>query len=94
MLSNDKLKSLKLGIKSPNDNKLIPIIVDSLAPASHIFGINEEHLNLYTLKDENFRFEKFMKPVNQNIRLAKIYWMGALGSDNNSRHFKFTGITG
>jgi hypothetical protein len=72
----------------------IPFIVDSLCPASHLFGINEDHLKLYTHRSENFRFEKFQKPVNQNVRLAKIYWMGALASDNNSRHFKFTGITG
>jgi hypothetical protein len=38
------------------------------------------------------RFEPFQKPVNQNVRLAKLYWAGAFGTDNARMHGKFTAV--
>lgn len=72
----------------------IPIIADSHAPSGHLFFLNEDYLNLWVHKDENMRMEDFSKPVNQNIKLAKIYFMGALGSTNNRLHGKLSAITG
>lgn len=60
-----------------------PVIPDSHCPANHWFQINEEHIKLYVMKDEDMRFEPFVKPVNQNVKTAKLYWMGAFGSSNN-----------
>lgn len=71
----------------------VPVIDDSKAPAGDMYFINEKYLHLYYHKDENFRFEDFKKPVNQNVKVAKIYWMGALGSSNNRMHGAFKGIT-
>lgn len=59
-----------------------PVIVDSHAPASHMFFLNENYLALYYHPEENFRFEPFQKPVNQNVKVAKIYWAGAFGTSN------------
>jgi hypothetical protein len=59
-----------------------PVIVDSHCPANHMFFLNEDYLNLYYHPDENFRFEPFQKPVNQNVKVAKIYWAGAFGTSN------------
>lgn len=71
----------------------IPIIHDSHCPANHLFFLNEKYLHLFVHKDEDMRLEPFQKPVNQNVKLAKIYWMGAFGSSNNRLHAKFSAMT-
>lgn len=70
-----------------------PVIADSKCPASHMFFLNESYLHLYVHKDENMRFEPFQKPINQNLKVAKIYWAGAFGSSNNRLHGKLSAIT-
>lgn len=64
----------------------IPLIVDSHCPASHLFMLNEKYLEIVAHRDENFRFEPFIKPVNQNVSTAKVYWMGSLTSSNSRMH--------
>jgi hypothetical protein len=59
-----------------------PMIVGPKVPSGHIEFLNEEHLKLFVHKDEDMRFEDFQKPVNQNVKVAKVYWMGAHGTDN------------
>jgi hypothetical protein len=59
-----------------------PMIVGPKVPSGHIQFLNEEHLKLFVHKDEDMRFEDFQKPVNQNVKVAKVYWMGAHGTDN------------
>jgi len=71
----------------------IPFIADSHAPANHVFFLNENYLHLFVHKDENMRLEPFAKPLNQNVRSAKIFWMGALGSSNNRLHGKLSALT-
>lgn len=64
----------------------VPFLADSHCPANYIFVLNENYLHLFAHKDEDMRFEPFQKPENQNVRIGKIYWMGALGSSNNRLH--------
>jgi hypothetical protein len=71
-----------------------PVIVDSKAPTGRWVMLNEDYLDLVVHKDENMRFEPFAKPVNQNVKVAHIYWAGALGSYNNRMHGALTGLTG
>lgn len=70
----------------------IPAIADSKCPSSHIFLLNENELHLIVHSDEDMRFEPFMKPLNQNVKVAKVYWMGAFGSSNNRLHGKLSAI--
>lgn len=70
----------------------VPFIADSHCPTSNIMLINEKYLHLFVHKDEDMRFEPFIKPINQNVRVAKIYWMGALGSSNNRLHGKLSAV--
>ena len=70
----------------------IPFIAASKCPTSHIFMLNENYLKLWYHKDENMRFEPFQKPVNQNVRLAKLYWAGAFGTDNARMHGKLSAV--
>lgn len=70
----------------------VPIIMGSKVPSSHFFWLNEEFLNLYYHPEENFRFDGFVKPTNQNSRTAKVYWSGNMTSSNNRMHGKFTAL--
>ncbi len=70
----------------------VPFIAGSKVPASHIFMLNEKYLHLDAHKDENMRFSKFQEPNNQNIKVAKVYWMGVFGTDNARMHGKFTAV--
>lgn len=56
----------------------VPVIVDSHAPAGHLFLLNERYLNMVVHRGANFKFDGFVKPVNQNLKAAKIYFMGSL----------------
>jgi hypothetical protein len=69
-----------------------PFIADSHCPTSHIFLLNENYLHLFAHKDEDMRFEPFQKPISQNIKIAKVFWMGALGSSNNRLHGKQSAV--
>lgn len=69
-----------------------PFIAGSKVPSSHIFLLNEKYLHLWYHPQENFRLEPWAKPVNQNIKLAKIYWAGAFGTSNARMQGKFTAI--
>jgi hypothetical protein len=71
----------------------VPVIVDSHATASNLFMLNEKYLHLFVHKDCDFAFEPFQKPVNQDVKSAKILWMGAFGSSNNRMHGKLSAIT-
>lgn len=71
----------------------VPIVVDSKCPANHIFFINENHISFKVHKDEDMKFEPFQKPNNQNVKTAKVYWMGAFTSSNNRLLGKLSAIT-
>lgn len=70
-----------------------PFIADNHAASGDLYMLNMEYLDLYPHKDENFRFEPFAKPINQNVKVAKLYWMGVFASSNNRRHGILTAIT-
>jgi hypothetical protein len=60
----------------------IPMIIDSHVAAGDLYFLNENYISMIVHKDEDFRFEPFIKPTNQNISTAKIYWTGALTCSN------------
>jgi len=70
-----------------------PFLADSHCDSSSIYMVNEDYVFLAPHSQENMRFEKFMKPISQNIRVAKIYWMGALVCDNRRRMGIMSAIT-
>lgn len=71
-----------------------PVIPDSHAPSNNLLMLNEDYIHLWVHKDEDMRFEPFQKPINQNVKVAKIYWMGAYGSSNLRLQAGLTAITG
>jgi hypothetical protein len=69
-----------------------PVVVDAHVTAAHLHMINSKYLHLMPHKDEDMRFDPFIKPVNQNVKTAKIYWTGIFGSSNNRMHGKFSAL--
>lgn len=84
--------SAKGGFKSLMFNGK-PVLADSYCPANHMFFINENYIHLFVHKQEDMRFEPFTKPINQNVKVAKVYWAGAYGSSNNRLHGAITAAT-
>jgi hypothetical protein len=71
----------------------MPVIVDSHCPANHLAMLNENYMKLVVHKDEWMRFEDFVKPVNQNVRIAHLYSAAQQISNNNRMHALFTAMT-
>lgn len=71
----------------------IPVISDSHVPSSHLFLLNEKHLHLWYHPKRNFSLEPWQKPLNQQVKVGRILWMGAFGSSNNRYHGKLSAIT-
>lgn len=69
-----------------------PIVVDNKCPAGLMFFINEKYIGFRHHRRRNFTFEPFMKPVNQDARVAKILWLGALTMSNPRMMGKITGL--
>jgi len=71
----------------------IPVVSDSYAPTSHMLFLNEKYLHMFVHKDEDMRFEPFQKPINQNVKVVKIYWAGVFVLLNNRLHAGMTALT-
>lgn len=85
-------KSANAGFKSLMFNG-IPVIAATNCPASHWFHINEEYFHLYVHKDENMKMDEFERPRNQNVKVAHVFWAGALGSSNNRYQGKLSALS-
>jgi hypothetical protein len=71
----------------------IPFISDSYVPANHVFLLNEKHLWMWYHPQRNLSMEPWQKPINQQVKVSRILWMGALGSSNNRLHGKLSALT-
>jgi len=70
-----------------------PVVHDSHCPSSHLFFLNTNHLHLFYHPKRNMSFEPFQKPINQQVKVSRILWMGAFGSSNNRLHGKASALT-
>jgi len=70
----------------------IPLIVDSHQTSGYMHLLNEKYINLRYHKDENFRFDPFKKPINQNVTVAHIFWTGALTCNNCRMQGEFSAL--
>ena len=70
-----------------------PVVHDSHCPTSNMFQINLSHLHLFYHPNRNMAFEPFQKPINQQVKISRFLWMGALGSSNNRLHGRLSALT-
>lgn len=71
----------------------IPLIADHKVPSGEVYALNLNYLHLRYASDENWRFEPFVKPTNQNAMTAHIYWAGNITCSQRRMQGKLTGIT-
>jgi len=69
-----------------------PLVHDSHVPSSHLFMLNLAHLHLFYHPKRNMAFEPFQKPINQQVKVSRVLWMGAFGSSNNRLHGKMSAL--
>ncbi len=69
-----------------------PWIVSSKCPANHIFILNEEFLHLYYHPKRNFALRPWIDSTNQDLKTAKVFWMGNLGTSNARMQAKLTAV--
>lgn len=84
----------KAGFESLRFNSA-DVVVDSYCPSLYMFMINTKHLILKSHSERNFpgKMEPFQKPVNQDVRVAHNFWMGALVSDEIRKLGMFSALT-
>jgi len=58
------------------------IVADSHCPDSTMLMLNTKYLDFKVHSKRNFSFQDFQKPINQDARTAKIFWMGQLVCTN------------
>ena len=56
----------------------IPVFADDHCPDGMMFFLNESYVQFRHHRKRNFTFEPYQKPLNQDARVAKILWLGAL----------------
>lgn len=66
---------------------------DPNTPSGTMFMLSSDALKLTTSKGTNFITTPFIKPENQDAKVAQILWAGQLTCDNNRRLGKLTGVT-
>lgn len=71
----------------------IPIVMSSKAPTGSLYFVNENYVAIKVHRKEDMRFVPFQEPTDQNVKTAKVYWMGVFGSDNNRMHGGFTALS-
>lgn len=71
----------------------IPFIKDTNCPTNHVFFINESQLWMIYHPERNISLQPFQKPINQEVKTARILWMGSLASSNNRFHGALTALT-
>ena len=66
---------------------------DGNVPSQALFFLRSDNLKLVSNSATNFITTPFIKPENQDARVAQILWAGNIVSDNNRKLGKMTGIT-
>lgn len=73
--------------------KGVPIVWDELCPATNMYMLNTNHMKLVVHKDANFEISDFIKPENQDARVAQILFMGNLTCDRRKSFALLTAKT-
>lgn len=61
-----------------------PWVADRHCTATELYMLNTETLDLVSHKNENFRWDGFRQPYNQNVRVGYVFWMGNLTASDPS----------
>lgn len=70
--------------------KGVPIVWDEQCPSGTMYFLNSKHMKLVMHKDANFKTTDFVKPENQDARVAQILVMGNVTCNRRSSFYKLT----
>ena len=71
----------------------IPLAIDSHAPASSMYFLNEDYFYLYVNPRADFKLNDFREPVNQDAMTALCLWAGNLVVSNCARQGVLVNVT-
>ena len=71
--------------------KGVPVVWDELCNSGVIYFLNLGHMKLVVHRDANFEVTDFVKPENQDAKVAQILFMGNLTCDRRKSFSKGTG---
>lgn len=71
-----------------------PVFFDPACTSQTMYYINEKYLQLRVQTGRSFKTTEFVRPANQDARVAQVLFMGNLVNLARRRHGKITGITG
>lgn len=66
---------------------------DSNVPSGNLYMLRSDNLKLYVHSKANFVTSPFVRPTNQDAKVAQLLWQGQLVCDNIRRLGKLTGVT-
>jgi hypothetical protein len=66
---------------------------DSNAIAGHIFLLNSNSMELVQHKNRLFTMSEWVKPSDQDLKTAQVFWAGELTTNNRRKHGLLTGVT-
>lgn len=95
---SDGTKKLADGGFQVLEFKGVPMVWDELctmqtATAGNMYMLNTNHMNLTLHKDANFAVTDFVKPENQDARVAQILFMGNLTCDRRKSFYLLSNKT-
>jgi hypothetical protein len=70
-----------------------PVVHDSHCPSAHMFFLNLNTIFLYYHPKRDMAFEPFQKPINQQVKVSRVLWMGSMGSSNCRLNGKLSALT-
>ena len=70
-----------------------PVVWDELCTSTYMFFLNLNHMKLVVHEKANFEVSDFVKPENQDARVAQILFMGNLTCDRRKSFGLLSGKT-
>ena len=70
--------------------KGVPIVWDEQCPSGTMYFLNSKHMKLVMHKDANFKTTDFVKPENQDARVAQVLVMGNLTCNRRASFYALT----
>jgi len=71
--------------------KGVPIVWDEQCPTGTMYFLNAKHMKLVMHKDANFKTTDFVKPENQDARIAQILVQGNVTCNRRASFYALTG---
>ena len=70
-----------------------PVVWDELCPSNTMYFLNTRHMKMVVHSDANFKTTPFVKPENQDAKVAQVLFMGNLVCDRRKSFGKLTNVT-